>query len=177
MDILSKLPFLKADEVDETDDRTLEEIEAEAKAERIRFHREKVRNGPAKFVAPTSGQIRRARKRDAERMIRKNRRRQVRQHLADQREAATIRGHLQAAGVLPYPNRAAADPRLAVKSLTWIVRRFADDRHVDSNGRVEVTEEVVRESLQSALNRWQTIVGLTPTSLSPAYALPVALSA
>ena len=173
MDLLSKLPFLKSEKEEETP-----LTDAEAKAERIKFHRTQVRNGPTNFRVVTNGQQKRARVRELNRRSRKARRAQIRQHFADLREAATLRGHLQAVGIAPY---AVATTTLtaegALRGIVWIVERFADDSLVDENGQVQVTEEVVRQSLTSALNRWQHLVGLPPTELSPAYVLPVALPA
>lgn len=171
MDILSKLPFLKDDEVVDQPELT----EEEAKAERIAFHRTNVRNGPVKFKGVTSGQERRRRQRWLDSRTRKARRAQIRLYFAQQQEAAVLRGHLQAAGVQAYANEhLVARPDRALASIVWIVRHFAE---VEEGDTVEVTAEVVTQSLTSALNRWQTLVGLPTTPLSPAYVLPVALSA
>lgn len=174
MDLLSKLPFLKSDQTEEQPELSPED----AKKQRIQFHRDHVRNGPSNFKATTSGQQKRAHVRSLNRRTRKARRAQVRQHFADLREASVIRGHLQAAGIAPYALTSTwIDPELALRSVIWIVQRFADDSLVNAEGQVEVTEVVVRQSLTSALNRWQHLVGLPPTELSPAYVLPVALPA
>lgn len=172
MNILDKLPFLNSDPKTEADQAALE---AEAKAERIKFHRTQVRNGPVKFKAPTTGQIKRAQRRALAAEGRKGRRRQVRAYIRQQQEAATIRGHLQGAGVVAYAGDTfTTTPERALQSIVWIVQRFAEG---DENGVVEVTEENVRLALTRALNRWQAIVGHPQTKLSPAYVLPVALSA
>lgn len=172
MDILSKLPGLKPETA------TVEEIdEAQAKKDRIAYHRDHVRNGPVKHRSITSGQERRARQRRLERQTRKARKAQVRLYLAQQREAATLRGHLQAAGVQAYAGEHVATGEQALRSIVWIVRHYADDSAVDENGRVEVTHEVVVGALTAALNRWQTLAGMPVTPLSPAYVLPVSLSA
>lgn len=176
MNILSKLPLINsAADVDKFVDSLSEADELEGKKERIAFHRAKVRNGPVKYSTPTTGQIRRAQKRALNTTSRKAFRRQVRQYFADQREAAAIRGQLQAAGVLAYasPSRRAI-PLASYKAIVWIIQRFAEG---DDKGKVEVTEQVVRDSLQAALNRYQGIMGLEPTPLSPAYVLPVAVTA
>lgn len=168
--LLAKLPSLKNSETEEVD-------EAQAKRDRIEFHRTKVRNGPVKFREATSGQVRRFNARLTASMQRKGYRRQVRTHLSNQREGMVLRGMLQAAGALPYfaevGYRPGADGVAALKSITWIVARFADDRHADENGRIEVTEPVVMEALTSALNRWQDINGLGRTELPEGYVLPV----
>lgn len=175
MDILSKLPFVSSGE-DAVED-TAELGEVEAKKARIDFHRRSVRNGPANFKSPTSGQIRRAKVRALAASTKRARRAQIRQFHADQREASILRGHLQAAGVIAYANpERMASPQQALASVVWIVQRFGGD-FADETGRVEVTMEVISSSLTAALNAWQCLVGQDVTPLSPAYQLPVALSA
>lgn len=172
MNILDKLPFLSTT----TEKEAAEYDEVQAKKDRIEFHRRSVRNGPTSFKQPTNGQIRRAKKRALARETKKAFRRQVRQHLADQREAATLRGQLQAAGILPYfTEDYTATPEQALRSVTWLIARFSAVE-ADGDGRVLVTEKVVIDSLTAALNRWQVIVGYPQTKLSPAYVLPVALA-
>lgn len=171
MDILSKLPFLKSDA---TEEEVAEYDEAQARLDRIAFHRDHVRNGPANFKQPTNGQVKRAKKRALARDTKKARRQAIRKYHADQREGATLRAHLQGAGVLPYFGEQAPTPRQAVQSVSWLVSRFAP-APADGSGRIEVTRSVVMESLQAGLNRWQQIVGHPATKLSPAYRLPVAL--
>lgn len=171
MDILSKLPLAKQDSVDDVEPEMTEE---EMKKERIAFHRRSVRNGPTKFSTTTAGQIRRMKVRALARDTKKARKRQVRAYLKDQREGATVRAHLQAAGVLPYfSDEHRASPEQIVKSLSWIISRFAE---AEDGAEIEVTHDVVVGALQAALNRWQAIVGYPATPLSPAYTLPVALS-
>lgn len=173
MDLLSKLPFLKSEKADEP-----ELSPEEARKQRIQFHRDHVRNGPSNFKVVTNGQQKRAHVRALNRRTRKARRAQVRQHFANLQEAAILRGHLQSVGIAPYALVSTKlEPQRALDSVIWIVQRFADDNLVNETGQVEVTEAVVRQSLTSCLNRWQHLVGLPPTELSPAYALPVALPA
>ena len=150
----------------------------EAKKARIQFHREHVRNGPVKFNPPTSGQLRRAKKRALGGETRKARRRQIRVYFADQREGAVIRAKLQAVGLLSYVDRSRKlDPRIGYEATVWLVQRFASDDLADEQGRVEVTEQVVRDAFQSALNRWESIVGLPTSRIAEEYALPVQVSA
>lgn len=170
MNILDKMPFLNGsnDQPEMTD--------AEAKSERARFHREKVRNGPSAFRSLSNGQIRRAQKRAEATRARKTRSRQIRSYLAQQREAAAIRGNLQAAGVLPYHGAVEVieRPAAAHAGIVWIVQHFAEAPEGET---IEVTREVVVQSLTAALNRWQAIVGIPVTPLSPAYQLPATVSA
>lgn len=174
MDLFSKIPFLKSDQTEEQSELSPEE----AKKQRIQFHRDHVRNGPSNFKTVTNGQQKRAHVRALNRRTRKARRAQVRQHFSNMAEASVLRGHLQATGIAPYALASTKiDPQRALGSVIWIVQRFADDGLVNDDGQVEVTEAVVRQSLTSCLNRWQHLVGLPPTELSPAYVLPVALPA
>jgi hypothetical protein len=82
------------------DDGEIEKLEADAKAERIRFHREKVRNGPGKFTTFTNGQVRRTLQREDETRRRKLNKRHRRDWMAKRAELATLRGHLVIMGVL-----------------------------------------------------------------------------
>jgi hypothetical protein len=170
VDILSKLPFLK-DETSDVDDALSHE---DAKAANIDFHRRSVRNGPAKFSTPTSGQTRRAGVRDLARRTKKARRAQVRGFLSTKSEVATLRGNLQAAGVVPYRTPGfVAGPLQAHSAIVWILRHFAEG---DENGRVEVTRLAVIQSIGSAIERYNKLTG-TNYILDPGYELPVAVSA
>lgn len=169
MNILSKLPGLH-------DDTTApEEIdEAQAKKDRIAFHRDHVRNGPANFKTISSGQQRRAKERALKTHTRKARRRQIRTYLAEQREAATILGHLQAVGAVSYASvDFGLSQRAVVRSMAWIIQNFVE---AEEGSTVEVTREVIVQSLTSALNRWQRLTGQPVSPLSPAYVIPFALS-
>lgn len=173
MNILDKLPFLSTT----TEEEVTEIDEAQAKKDRIAFHRSHVKNGPASFKTLTSGQVRRAEKRMLAGSTKRARRAQIRQFHADQREAATLRGHLQAASVISYadPTRVASS-QAALASIVWIIQRFAEEQYADETGRIEVTMEVITGALTGALNRWQRLVGDPVTPLSPAYRLPVSLA-
>lgn len=167
MNILSKLPFLKDRDGDDVIDV------AEERKARIQFHRDKVRNGPVKFNGPTNGQIRRQQKRIIARQTKNNFTRQKRLFWAAQQEAATLRGQLQFALVIPSVHFTPT-PQQSLSAITWIVERFAEG---DDGGQVVVTEDLVRQSLQSALNRYETVNGKPITLLPDTYVLPVALSA
>lgn len=172
MNILSKLPFMN-----QTEEEAAEIDEAQAKKDRIAFHRDHVRNGPSNFKTVTNGQVKRAKVRALKAETKKARRRQVRAYLANQRQAATVRGHLQAAGVLPFfTEDYTATPEQALRSIMWIVARFAPAQ-ANGSGEVEVTNGLVAEALTAALNFWQDAVGYPRTKLSPAYVLPVSVQA
>ena len=179
MNIFSKLPLIGDKDPQLVDDLELiddVEAEAEAKRRRIKFHRESVRNGPVKFKTVTNGQVRRMKARALKSHSRKVYRQQVRQYLANQREAAILRGQLQAAGVVSYaiPSRKLT-PKAAHDAIVWIIERYASS---DESGVVEVTQEVVVDALLAALNRFETLTGLPSSrALSPAYVLPVSVAA
>lgn len=146
MNIFSRLPFLDGSK-DEVEPQT------DTKAERIAFHRQKVRNGPVKFKEMTSGQIRRAEQRQAKRRQKKAYRAEVRNHLEKQQLASRVRGHLQRAGYLPYHDGHEAGVREQIVSTQWIVQRFGQEVEVEGKrtGRVSWREaDVVDAFLRAA---------------------------
>jgi hypothetical protein len=173
MHILDKLPLLNSK------DEEVEPVlsEEDLKAERIEFHRNKVRNGPAKFSEPTSGQIRRERHRALARQTKRARRNQIKSHFASKREIAVLRGHLQAAGLILYRTDYRPGAGDVTASFIWIISHFADDKLSDELGRIEITEGVVRSSLQAALNRYQHLTGRPVTKISEDYVLPIGVAA
>lgn len=136
--------------------------DAVAKKDRIEFHRRSVRNGPVSFKVPTQGQLRRAEKRRSERMLKKARRDQVRAYFANQREAAALRGNLQAVGVLSFNARSHAKITTAKAdvALRWLVINYLPGGELPTNP--------IQASMLNALHRWQTLVGLPHTSLQEA---------
>lgn len=138
------LPSLAADdEIDTT--------EADEKADRIRFHREKVRNGPAKFSTPTNGQLRRAEKRAGQRALKRRRQEQVRTYFAREREAAVLRGHLQALGVLPKVGHGKLSDSY-YDSTTWVARKYGDLTQADET-------RLLRDAIQKAFDRYCDLMG------------------
>jgi len=165
VNIISKLPFLKSTD-EEADSLTEEEL----KAERIAFHRAKVRNGPVNFKELTTGQVRRIQIRAANGKTRKARRRQVKMYFLTQQEGAVLRGQLQAAGLVSYVHTEIDSVKQVVATI-WLTKRFGE---VDpETGRVPMEEKSVRAALQSALNRWESIVGLPASQISPEYITPI----
>lgn len=174
MDIFKNLPFLnKGDAPVET--------EADIRKARIQFHREGVRVGPLgkgawrrqdnhalAVAASAKHQVKQAR-RDARKVPAQNYERAVKQHFSERSESALLRGQLQAVGLLPYvlPDTE-IDPVTARRSVIYLIHRFAD-----AEGTVEVTETLVRDSLQSALNRWESLVKRPLTKIPAEYVLPV----
>jgi hypothetical protein len=156
IDLLSKLPGLH-DAPGEVEVKSDEEIAAEARAERIKFHRNQVRNGPVNFKSLTTGQIRRAQARATQSAIRKNRRRAVSDHLAAKREAATLRGWLQAIGVLPYATEGyKASEGIVKSSLIHIVQTYGEP---DESSQISVSKEVVDTAIQKAVERYHALTG------------------
>lgn len=149
--------------------------EAQAKADRIKFHREHVRNGPTSFKSTTNGQIRRAKARDIQRGMKKTRRRQVQTYLAAEREAAVLRAHLQHIGLVPFGSDHRPHPQMVLASATWIIRHFAEDQ--SGTGKVEVTPELVNEAVRSAYARWGDIIGVPSLRVPADYELPVGFAA
>lgn len=154
LDLLSKLPFLNHDDVDEVD-------EEQAKRDRIAFHRDHVRNGPANFKTQSSGQVRRAKTRALAGRAKKARRHQVQTFFANQREHAVLRGHLQAVGVLPYHESAPAsvkvNPDGAVRATRAIVHQFGD--------LTDSEDTLVRNALQRAYDRFCALSGVETSEI------------
>lgn len=176
MNILDKVLHFKSD--DDAAEIEPEISEEEARKQRIQFHRDKVRNGPVKFSSPTNGQVRRAEKRFLAGRTRAARRNQVRSYFLTQKQAAILRGQLQAAGVVEYHSPDFfARPEQSLRSVVWLVERFADDSNADEFGQIVLDEPTVRQALQSALNRYQGFVGEPITTLPEDYVLPVRLAA
>lgn len=160
MNIFSKLPGLISDHQNDAVDSTL--TEEEAKKERIAFHRAKVRNGPIDYKYPTNGQLRRLEERRRERKAKVARRRQVRAFFKSEREAAVLRGHLQAAGVLPYSSsKVKRDPLTITNSVEWLIQRFSTRTGL-------LSEKEITDALTAALNRWQHLTNQALTSLDGA---------
>lgn len=137
------------------------DLELEAKKDRIEFHRRSVRNGPISFKTPTQGQLRRAGRRGTARMAKKSRRAQVKSYFAAQREAAVLRGNLQAVGVLAFSrSHAKIDPVKAERSIRWFVVNYLPAGELPTNP--------IQASMLNALHRWQDLVGLPHTSLQEA---------
>lgn len=174
MDIFKNLPFLNKGA--EAEVQTEEEI----RKARILFHREHVRVGPlgkrrvrqdhhALAVTFANKPDARRAKREQAKQVASNYERAKQQHFSERAESALLRGQLQAVGLLPYVlAETEIDPVLARNATIYLIHRFAD-----AEGTVEVTEELVRDSLQSALNRWESLVRRPITKIPDDYVLPV----
>ena len=127
--------------------------EAQAKKDRIAFHRERVRNGPVSFKQVTNGQIRRARLRELQGRTLKARRAQVRDFLSRSREVANLRGHLQAIGVLEYVTDYQPSEEARFRSARALVGRFGD------MSLAEDGDALLRDAIQKAYDRYATLTG------------------
>ena len=130
------------------------EVIAEEKAERVKYHREHVRNGPARFRTITAGQQRRQAERDKAALQRKANRNHRRNYLKKQRAVSVLRGQLQAVGVLPY--RTDAQPSLAsrIAAHQWIAVRFGER---DDHGHLVLTEGSVQKAVQTATDEYRRL--------------------
>lgn len=175
MNILENIPSLSRDEIAEQGKELtledIEQIEADDKAERVKFHHNQVRNGPVNFVSQSAGQVRRASSRALKGRTKRARRKQVGTYFDQVREVATLRGNLQAVGVIAYVNPSRKlDPVAAHNATVWLLNNYAPA------GDLLVTNESVTSVFEVALNRYQSLTGQETTPLSPAYVLPVRLS-
>lgn len=129
---------------DNPDEKTPEEL----KRERIKFHRENVRNGPTKWRTLTTGQVRRQRVRDAKARQRKDQRRYRRAWMAQRADIATLRGHLIITGVLECQHESTtfADHQRAA-SLAWITQKYGPR---DDDGKLVLDDKLVPTAVQNA---------------------------
>jgi hypothetical protein len=161
--LLAKLPSLRKKSDDEP---SPEELELQAKKERIQFHRDHVRNGPANFRHVTSGMQRRAQERDLRRQMKKARRSQVRNYFQTQQLAATVRGQLQLAGLIPFVVPRELDLMQQAKSAAWLVQHFSD-------GPTSFAYDDVVKALSAALKFYGEAVGLPGLRIPEDYVVPV----
>lgn len=176
-DIFSKLPGVKAHEAAEAAlEMSAEDIRAQAKAERIEFHRTKVRNGPVKFSFLTNGQVRRAQRRELDRHQRKAWRAEKASYFERQRTAAILRAHLQVVGLIPFIDGREAPLRDQITSTAWIVTRYGVEVAVDGvgTGHASFKRGDVIDALKNAASFYQSATGLIirfPADFEPAIVL------
>jgi len=134
-----------------------EQAAAEARAERIKFHRAHVRNGPVNFKGQSNGQAKRERRRELAGRTRKARRKQVRDFLAQQREHAILRGHLQAIGVVAYETDFDPSVTARFESARWVLNNFgsSDILTLDKS-----EGDYLRDAVQAAFDRFADISGV-----------------
>lgn len=143
------------------DEAEIEPTEAELKAERMKFHREQVRNGPVNFRHVTSGQVRRAQERAKAREMKRNFKREVSSYFERQRVAATVRGHLKIAGVIPFIDGHEAELHEQIVSTGWLLQRFGVEVKVDGTGtgRISFAAGDVIDGLRNALSFYNNATG------------------
>ena len=123
------------------------EREAQAKRERIEFHRARVRNGPAQFAR---GMHPARRKRiDARSHQRKARDRRVRTFLHNQMGLAVLRGQLQAVGALPYADHSFRPSQGVVEAS---VQHFLRRAGVDHKAAAELNGPVLLDRLRAQID-------------------------
>lgn len=160
MNIFSKLPFLG--KVDDTEtELTPEEQEAQAKAERIEFHRTQVRNGPVSFRSISAGQQRRAQQRAEKSAIRKNFKREVKQYHDRQHVAMILRPHLQALSLVPTATGRVFTEHEEYVSTGWIVQRYGVE--VEGAGRMSFALEDVLTAIRTAAAFYESATGYVIT--------------
>lgn len=126
----------------------LDQQDAAAKADRIREHREHVRNGPVKTRPFTSGQRRRLVERDRQAQHRKVNRRHRRQWMATQQVNATLRGHLIVLGIVECQEGSTFTPTQYQCSLEWVIGKFAAR---DESGALKpFNDDTVSEAVTAA---------------------------
>lgn len=158
------LDFLSLPSLNEAEDRDLteEEIaeaEAQAKKDRIKFHRTHVRNGPAKFTHVTNGQVKRQRRRDLARQTRKAAQAQRRAFRATLQEHALLRGQLQAIGVIAYETGFTPSDEARFRAARWIVTHYGADE-VPDLGEEGAEQAYLRAAIQAAFDRFADLSGV-----------------
>jgi hypothetical protein len=140
----------KTEERELTPDEIAEQ-EAEAKKERIKFHREHVRNGPRTFAYATSGQQRRFRARGQAAARRKMNKRYRREWMRRQAELATLRGHLTILGVIECRNAAVKAagfaPSTVQESCVWVIRKYGER---DDEGNIVQSDQLLDNAVAAA---------------------------
>lgn len=153
LDFLS-LPSLNQDDAEARDltEEELDALEAEAKADRIAFHRAHVRNGPVKFGHVTPGGAKRERRRLLARQTKKAARAQRRAFIGRVQEHALLRGQLQAVGVLEYTTDYAPSDEARFTAAKWIVQHYGN--------LLDEGDALFRNAVQAAFDRFADLSGV-----------------
>lgn len=178
-DIFSKLPLIGSKAHEDAEAAlglSADEIREQAKADRIEFHRTKVRNGPANFKFMTNGQARRAQRRELDRQRRKAWRAEKGSYFERQRTAAILRAHLQVVGLIPFIDGHEAPLRDQITSTAWMVTRYGVEVAVDGvgTGHASFKRGDVIDALKNAASFYQSATGLIirfPVDFEPAIVL------
>lgn len=151
------LDFLSLPSLNDTEERDLTEeeiadLEAQVKADRIKFHRTHVGNGPAKFRHTTAGDEKRERRTALARQTKKAQRAQRRNFIATRDEHALLRGQLQAVGVIEYETDFVPSEDARSAAAKWIVQHYGD---VTNSG-----DDLLRRAVQAAFDRFSDLSGV-----------------
>lgn len=133
-----------------------QEILANERAERIRFHREKVRNGPVNYGFTTAGQQRRALARAKKSHDRKTNKAYRRSFITNLRAVAVLRGQLQTIGALPFITEHKPTTQQRLRAGSWLVQRFAPR---DDAGELLLGDDTVVEAVKAAKRTYLEAVG------------------
>lgn len=156
----------------DADSENPEELsEEELKKQRIKFHRDHVRNGPRfgrgkKGPLPimgtvTPGMQRRANQRAQDARGRKVNRRYRRSWMENQAHVATLRGHLTILGVLECKREGLTFTEVQQKnSLTWIVEKYGER---DEEGGLIFSDFLVSDAVTAARAAFLTAMGVSET--------------
>lgn len=151
LDFLSLPSLSKSEEPDLTEEE-LDALDAQAKKDRITFHRDHVRNGPAKFRHTTPGDAKRERRRALARQTKKARRAQRREFIGTVQEHALLRGQLQAVGVIGYETDYTPTDDARFAAAKWIVQHHGD--------LADQGDDLLRNAVQRAFDRFSDLSGV-----------------
>ena len=151
LDFLS-LPSLNEDTKADLTEEELDALDAQAKKDRIAFHRDHVRNGPAKFRHTTAGDAKRERRRALARQTKKARKAQRRDFIATVQEHALLRGQLQAVGVIAYETDHVPTDDARFAAARWIVQHFGKPE--------DQGDSLLRNAVQGAFDRFSDLSGV-----------------
>lgn len=142
-------------------------LDDEKKA-RVEWHRRSVRNGPVRYSTISTGQQRRMQVRDQATRQRKANKNHRRNFFARRQEAATLLGHLQGVGAIPYATEGLT-PTTAqrLRSGGWLVLHFAERYEKDTSdktgfhaaGDIIESDDLFVTSLQAAKDRYAALIG------------------
>lgn len=149
LDFLSKTPSMTPTDEVASD-------EQKAKAERIDWHRRNVRNGPVKFRQPGPSDEKRQRRLALRRQTKKAERAQRKQHFAQTREHALLRGQLQRVGVIAYETDFQPSGQDRMQAVAWLIHRFVEISDLEE---IEL-EDALRLAVQRAFDRFSDLSGV-----------------
>lgn len=123
------------------------EVLAEEKKQRVKFHRDSVRNGPVKWSHVTTGQQRRRAARDKAALQRKANKRHRRDFFRGQLHLATLRGQLQAIGAVSYATDYKPSVKQRIAAGQWLLGAFGER---DSEGGLVLHDDALKDAVAAA---------------------------